>query len=152
MLPPLTPWSNVRARKAVTGCPTASTRASPSANGCNMRICLSWVCTEPLCSILTGPASAVALLTGCTNLVRNELSASPDTSFLSIVPTCRTVASDLGLNPLVNFPHVLSIARIPPASSSLAALFSEFFLLCCVNSWFSSAISCARICFFTVIG
>ena len=131
---PLTPLSIESAR-----CPDTDPRISrvcfnPSANGCKIRVCLALVCADPLCSMRTGPASAVASLTGCTNLVKNWLPDSSVTSFPSTVPTWRTVASNLGLNPLVNFPPVFSMARNPPASSSLAALLSALSWLWCVNS------------------
>ena len=46
---PRTLWSRARARMAVTGRPVSSTRASPSANGCNMRICFfCGLCRSPL--------------------------------------------------------------------------------------------------------
>ena len=63
-------------------------RFGPCAKGCNMRACLVLVCTEPRCSMRTGPVSAVVSLTGCTNFVKKVLprsSAIPRT-FLPLRP------------------------------------------------------------------
>ena len=77
---------------------------SPFAKGCKMRACLVLACTEPCCSILTGPVSAVASLTGCTNFVKKVLPLSSVTRGPFTSSTCRSLPSYLGLNPLVNAP------------------------------------------------
>ena len=114
-----------------------SARCKPSAKGCNMRISFALVCAEPFCSMRAGPTSVVALLTGCANLVRNELpycSVTFISSYRSYLPhSCL----ESWLAPSCEFSSSTVHGTKSTSLFMLRGSFSDIFWLCCANCCFS---------------